>query len=364
MNVLFCESSSNLGGQELQILLQMQLLADNGHRTILACRENSEIAREAARRQLVWQPVAFRSSLHLPSIWAIRNLLRTEHIDAAFCHSGHDCNTLALAARTISRRPLLIRARTYQPGMPKAITYNRLVDKTVVPSEHMRRQILLNPAIKPDRIKVLHPILPLADIRAGASQPLRDDLAKIVNGPGPLIVHAAMLRPEKGHRTILAALPGLRRTFPELRIVFAGQGVELERLQAEVTQLGLDEAVYFAGLMMPVYPLMARADVVIMPSLYEPLGLSQLEALALGVPVAVSNTGGLPETVIHGKTGWVISPGDTAAWETGLTEALSNPTSARKMAMDGRKWVEATYSPEAHLAALLGHLGQYPGNVG
>jgi hypothetical protein len=73
---LFCESSSNLGGQELQILLQRAVLREAGEGSLLACRPGSGIAREATARGLDWRPVAFRNSLHLPSIVALRALIR------------------------------------------------------------------------------------------------------------------------------------------------------------------------------------------------------------------------------------------------------------------------------------------------
>jgi glycosyltransferase involved in cell wall biosynthesis len=102
--------------------------------------------------------------------------------------------------------------------------------------------------------------------------------------------------------------------------------------------------------------LLARADLVIMPSLDEPLGLAHLEALALGIPVAVSDAGGLPETVTHGETGWIWRGGDVAAWRWGLDYVLANPGRARTLAERGRAFVEAVFAPEAHLAALEAQL--------
>ena len=345
---LFSESSKNLGGQELQILLQMRMLQDAGHHAALACRADSGIAREAAARGLRWSASVFRPS----GIVALRRLIREQRVDAAFCHSGHDALYMALAARLLPRRPLLIRVRTYQPGVPKAFGYNVLSDRTLVPSEHMRRRVLANPAIRPERIAVLRPVLPLAEIRAQARLPLPDALAAAVRGRKPLIVHAAMLRPEKGHRTVLEAIAGLRGRYPGLLYVMAGAGPEEAALRRLAAELGLGEAVHFAGLVMPVYPLLALADLVIMPSLDEPLGLAQVEALALGVPVAVSDAGGLPETVEHGRTGWILPAGDVAAWSQGLARALADPLRARAMAEGGRGFVEATFAPERFLEAL------------
>jgi glycosyltransferase involved in cell wall biosynthesis len=348
---LFCESSSNLGGQELQILLQMAALRQSGHEVMLACHPSSAISVEAGVRRLEWTPVTFRNSWHLPSILTLRRLIKARHIDVAFCHSGHDADTLAAATTLLRRRPLLIRARTYQPGLPKAHTYNRMVDRTVVPSEHLRRMILVNTKIRPERIAVLRPIVSVGDIRAASRLPLPEGLSAALRG-APIIVHAAMLRPEKGHGTVLAALVDLLRRYPALRYVMAGSGPEEAALRQQVRRLGLEHNVIFAGFVMPVFPLLARADLVVMPSLDEPLGLAHLEALALGIPVAVSDAGGLPETVTHGETGWIWRAGDVAAWRGGLDYALANPGRARTLAERGRAFVDAVFAPQAHLAAL------------
>jgi glycosyltransferase involved in cell wall biosynthesis len=89
-----------------------------------------------------------------------------------------------------------------------------------------------------------------------------------------------------------------------------------------------------------------------MPSLDEPLGFAQIEALALGVPVVVSDAGGLPETVVHGETGWIVRAGEVEAWAGAITEALSDPVRARAMAQQGRSFVEAHFSPRAYLARV------------
>ena len=359
MRVLFCESSWNLGGQELQILLQMAHLERAGERCVLACRPGSAIAHEATTRGLAWRPVPFRNSLHLPSIAALRALLRDERIQAAVSHSGHDTSCVALAARLLgATRPLLIRVRTYQSGVPKSVTYNRLVDRTLVNSEYLKRRILANAAIRPERVAVLRPMVPIATIRSDACRALPASLASACRGGGPVIVQAAMLRPEKGHRIALEAVAGLRRRYPQLRYVLAGSGAEEAALRQHAKRLGVEAAVHFAGLVMPVAPLLARADLVIMPSLDEPLGLAQLEALALGVPVVVSDAGGLPETVVDGETGWIVPAGDPLALAERMAAVLDDPRRAREMARRGSRFVEAAYAPATHLAALRSEIAK------
>jgi glycosyltransferase involved in cell wall biosynthesis len=133
-----------------------------------------------------------------------------------------------------------------------------------------------------------------------------------------VLLHAAMLRGEKGHLTILQAMNILRDSHPHWRYLVAGEGVARADIEAEIQRLGLQQRVLLAGVVSPVAPLYRRADLLLMPSTYEPLGMSQIEALALHCPVLASNTGGIPETVIHGQTGTLVEAGNAQAWAAQL----------------------------------------------
>ncbi len=362
-SIFFSESSPNIGGQELQLLQQAQALQDAGWMPRILCRPGSRIAEEAAARALPVEALRFRSALDTRSLRRVIALVRQHRPAAIVCHSGHDANVCALAVRAgaalglLRPRPRLLRMRTYQPGKAGAFGYNHLFDASFTPSAALRTQLLRNPRIQPGRIGVLYPGIDFDRIERAAGTPLPPELARRLGGAGPLIVHAAMLRPEKGHAFLLGVVQALLPRFPGLLYVAAGEGVELARLREQARQLGIEEHVHFPGLVQPVAPLIRRADVLVMPSLYEPLGMSQIEALALGVPVVVSEAGGLPETVQHGRSGWVCpapdAPDAQAAWSRALVEVLANPQAARAMAQHGRTQVLAQFAPQANLAALL-----------
>jgi glycosyltransferase involved in cell wall biosynthesis len=352
--ILFTESSNNLGGQELQALQQMVALANKGIKISLACRENSGIAERAALLGLQRVNLPFSNSLHLPSMLTMRRLIQNWRPQAIISHSGHDANITALSASFLSQRPVLVRSRTYQPGRPKAWTYNRFADVTVVPSAELRQQILVNPRIRPERVHVLYPGIDFAGLERAALATLPQNVISWLNQrTGPLVVQAAMLRPEKGHLFMLDVIAQISSRFPGLRYVIAGDGEQRERIAERISALGLLESVLLAGLMNPVAPLLKYADLVVMPSFYEPLGMAQSEALVLGVPVVASMVGGIPETVTDGETGLLVEPGNHDAWATALTWALHNLPRMRQMAQDGGKQVRSRFSVEANSAGLL-----------
>jgi len=157
-------------------------------------------------------------------------------------------------------------------------------------------------------------------------------------GDGPLLVFSGRLEWEKGVHVLLAALPRLRRRHPGLRLVIAGSGTQQAALAARARTLRLGRSAAFAGhLATPeLAALLGAADVAVAPSLYEPFGLVALEAAAAGTPLVVSQTGGLPEFVVHQRTGLLVPSGDSGALAAAITAILDDEVSARRMARAAR----------------------------
>lgn len=363
--IFLTESSKNIGGQELQLLQQARGLKAQGYSPVILCRPGSRIEEEALKQGLRVEQMGFRNAIHPPSVVKLAGLLRKHKPVAVVCHSGHDSNVSALTVHAmntlglLSPRPALLRMRTYQPGPAKAFTYNRLFDYTLAPSKALRDQLLTNPHIDSSRVGVLYPGIDFDQILKDASRDLPKELTArlLQEGTGPILVHAAMLRQEKGHEFMLEVVKELVSQFPRLLYVIAGEGQTREQLEQKVKGLGLADNVFFAGMLKPVAPLLAKATVVVMPSSYEPLGMSQIEALGLEVPVVVSNVGGLPETVQNDVTGKVCLPPHVAGakeqWITALLELLGNPVKSKELAKAGKEAVIAQFGVSSNLDRLL-----------
>jgi glycosyltransferase involved in cell wall biosynthesis len=355
--VLFSESSPNLGGQELQLLAQAVSLPTRGIETLILCRGNSRLAAVAAARGVATVAIPFRNSLHLSSIAGVRRVLKSFRPDAFICHSGHDANNGALAARLVSSRPTLLRARTYQHGQPNAWTYNHLFDRTLVPSMEMRQRLLTNRLIDPQRIHLLYPGIDFAAIERRSQEALPAATAQALAAlPRPLIVQAAMLRPEKGHALMLDVLATLKQRGQIVGFAIAGEGELKEQLQQQIERLGLCQQVAFLGMVDNIPAVYTRAALVVVPSSYEPLGMSQIEALSLGIPVVVSEVGGIPETVRDQETGLIARSGDSAAWTSAIDRALATPESMRALAQAGRADVLRRFGLQTNLDQLINHI--------
>ncbi len=136
---------------------------------------------------------------------------------------------------------------------------------------------------------------------------LREQLGS--NGDRAVIMHVSNFRPVKRVRDIVRIFAKIRTERPAV-LVMVGDGPERTSAEQEARELGVQDDTYFLGKIDVVAPLLASADLFLLPSQSESFGLSALEALACGVPVVASRVGGLPEVVSDGVTGVLRDVGD------------------------------------------------------
>jgi glycogen(starch) synthase len=211
--------------------------------------------------------------------------------------------------------------------------------RVIVCSSFMRDELARLFELSPERVDVVPNGLDADAWRA----PARARLAARARyaGDGPLLVLAGRLVYEKGVHTALAAMPRLRRELPGARLVVAGAGPQEATLRAEARRLG--DAVHWAGFVPAgdLAALLGAADMVLVPSLYEPFGLVALEAAAAGTPLAVADTGGLRDLTFAGAR---FAPDDPAALAGAVAGLLGDRSAARRGAARAQRIVRRDYT--------------------
>ena len=168
----------------------------------------------------------------------------------------------------------------------------------------------------------------------------------------PRVGIVGRLSPEKGIDIGLEVHAAVRRRVPGAALVIAGEGPERERLQAHARRLGVSDSVVWLGYRDDLDDVYRSMSVLLVPSRSEGLPNVALEAFAHGVPVVASAVGGLPEVVSHGRNGFLIRPGDTAAMVEHLISLLDDGDLRSRLGAQGREHVERTFSVQARRAAL------------
>jgi glycosyltransferase involved in cell wall biosynthesis len=179
-------------------------------------------------------------------------------------------------------------------------------------------------------------------------------------GPCPLIVMPGRFVPEKGHEVLLQALSQLETEFPGAELVLAGSGPTEEKVRGEAERLGLARRVRFMGDLprRELFEIERRADVVVVPSLYEGFGLAAAEAMAIGASVVASDVGGLPELIDDGVTGRVAQAGSSEDLAATIRSVLLDKAATLKMADAARTYVGNHFAPKAVSAQTLAFYDQ------
>src|SRR4051794_40819275 len=176
-----------------------------------------------------------------------------------------------------------------------------------------------------------------------------------------LIVCVSRLMPRKGQDTLIRALPSVHAAVPDAALLLVGGGPSRKRLESLATASGVASSVTFTGSVewpsLPAY--YGAGDVFAMPCRtrlggldVEGLGIVFLEAAACGLPVVAGNSGGAPDAVLEGETGYVVDGDSAEAVAERLVALLSSADEARAMGERGREWVSDVWSWDRSVATL------------
>ncbi len=163
-----------------------------------------------------------------------------------------------------------------------------------------------------------------------------------------VIACLARFSPEKGHAVLLdafARLPG------EPVLLLAGDGPTRPDIERESDRLGVQDRIRLLGAVDDVRPVLAAADVAVLPSIAETFSMAMLEAMSMGLPVVGSDVGGMGEAVEPGVTGDLVSPGDPAALAGALERLLADEDGRQRMGMAGRAVVERRFTRKSMVDA-------------
>lgn len=175
-------------------------------------------------------------------------------------------------------------------------------------------------------VQVVHNFVDPAIYDRSLYQPLLREQA----GDRKVLMHISNFRAVKRVRDVVRIFAKVRAELPSI-LVMVGDGPDRQDAEEEAHALGVHADVGFLGRIESVAPLLAGADLFLLPSNRESFGLSALEALASGVPVVGSRAGGLPEVVQHGVTGALCEVGDVVGMAREAVRILGDPVRQRAM---------------------------------
>jgi glycosyltransferase involved in cell wall biosynthesis len=222
--------------------------------------------------------------------------------------------------------------------LPASVRADRVIVSSKAAARRHRRAEVIYPGVRIDQVSTDR-----ETARAGLGP-----------GDGPLIGTVGRLQPWKAQHLLIDAMPQICSLYPEARLVIVGDALGgfsadyPSQLRDRANRLGVSDHVEFLGHRDDVHRLLAAFDVFVTPSVAEPFGIVTVEAMAAGIPVIGTDSGGTPEILSDGA-GLVIPTGDAQAIARSVTALLDDPSRAANIARTGQQRAREVFSIERFL---------------
>jgi len=195
------------------------------------------------------------------------------------------------------------------------------------------RRLLVSDGVEENRLHVIPPGV----IPSLFDGPFEDPFAGVGK---PRVLFVGRLAPQKGVGTLVAAA-GLLED-PSAQILLVGDGPERKALEREAKRIGVADRLHFVGFVtherLPA--VLAHADLLVLPSIYEELGTVLLEAMQAALPIVASKTGGIPEVIEDGVNGMLVPPGDPEALARAIDRLLADRALACRLSEGAQERVK------------------------
>ena len=259
-------------------------------------------------------------SLHIPVVTTIHNMISKSRLNSLkryiYCRISswlynHMSRILAVSetVKEITMRDLKV-----PEGLITVIPNGtRIIDKTSLPSK--------NSILESFKLSPNHPVI---------------------------VMVGRMIPKQKGYEYFVESLPEIVEAISDIQVLIVGDGTIKSELEEKVKGLGITEKCLFTGWVSDPTPLIYASDVVVIPSLWDPLPRTLLESMMVGTPVIGTKVDGIKEVIEDHETGILIPPGNSAAIATAVIGLLTHPDLHKKISVNAEKLAREKYSSIRH----------------
>ncbi|MGE0816597.1 MAG: glycosyltransferase [Vicinamibacterales bacterium] len=341
------------GGQQ-QVLLTVLGLRERGHRAVLVAHPDGVLF-DRAREGDDLVPLATRSEVDLASAWRLARVIALHR--PAIVHA-HDPHAVAMASMALSfgvggAAPTLVASRRVDFHLQRH-SFSRWKYRQVacfIAASNAIAGVLAHDGVARSRIAVVHDGI---DVDRVTAIPAGDIHAEFWFPHGaPVLVNVAALVPHKGQKFLIDAMARVRRRVVDAQLVILGEGELRAPLEQQIRELDLAKHVVLAGFREDVLALTKSADLFVMSSVTEGFGSTLLDAMAMGLAVAGTTAGGIPEAVDDGVTGLLVPPGNPDALADAIVRLLQDPPLRARMGEAGRRRVREQFGVDRLVEGTL-----------
>ncbi|TGD80693.1 glycosyltransferase family 4 protein [Hymenobacter wooponensis] len=348
--------SDSLGGLEINTIKFSGWMRERGWPITLLVPPHSPLAEWASREQLAYITVAARrKSLAVVTAWRLAQYLRAHSIRILLVTQNKDLGFVALLKLLMGKELRVVYQQHMQIGIPKRDWFHTqrfaMLDAWLSPLPGLARQVTEMTRYNPARVHVVPLGIVLQRfIQPGLTQAQAREQLQLPAGTALLGV-LGRFDDGKGQDFVLDVLHTLRTEHQQpVELVLMGELTRNEgdaywqQLQSQIQQLGLEQQVHIRPFSPQTEVFYRAIDVFVLASVSETYGMVTIEAMAAGLPVVASATGGTLEIVQDGQTGLLYPLRNVEACVQQVLKCLQQPTFRQELGQSASRRAQAEYS--------------------
>jgi len=350
INLLYLINSFDIGGAEKAMSKIVSGLDKEKYNiTVVALKMGSgQIVPEIEKSGIETVNLEAKNKFDFRIIFKLYKLLKDKKVDILWCSLFHATFLGRITGRLL-KIPIIINwehnERFY--GFFR-VFLNKITslfsDIIVADSEKVALQVKNQLKIPFQKIKVI-PICGL-DI---------NNYFKIINKRNKskcIVGSVGMLNEQKGYSYLIKSAKIVIQKYSKTEFIIAGEGSSRSKLEQLISESNLTNSLKLLGYQSDIPKILSKVDIYVQPSLWEGLCITVIEAMASGLPVIASDVGGVSESVVNGRTGFLVPPKDPEILAKKIIHLIKNPNLRKEMGENGRKIAEKKYSTDKMMAKI------------
>jgi glycosyltransferase involved in cell wall biosynthesis len=353
LKILHICSSRAWGGGEMSAVKLAKSFQDRGHKIFFAAHSKGKIIEECRLHRIQTFTMQLLRNIDPLSSFKIRKTILKYKIDIVHVHLSRDLVHVYLSLMMMPNPPRIILQKQVSSKVIKKDLLHRLiysrVSKIFVLSNFLRDNILDTCPVNEKIVSVIPG--GINEELYNVEMDVRSKIRKELGIPEDVLVIGSITRIDraKGLTELVNAFASLPVALNKCRLVIVGEPTyNEEEYNLELKQLikdcRIDDRVIFTGYRKDIPQLLSAFDIFALPSYEEAFGYVYIEAMAAGLPVIATNSGGALDVISNGETGFLIPPKDIVLLKDALTRLLSDHQLRKDFGVRSKKMVHDKFS--------------------
>lgn len=317
-------------------------LQAKGHEVVIGCSPRSVICQNAVAQGLPVAPLSFKTDFDVPGFFRLWRLLKQYRIEIVVCGQNKDTKIAAVAARLMGGVSVIARhgLQLIRKKWKYKFIFTKCIQGVITNSASIKKVYDDYGWFPKDFVKVIYNGYTAPEQVTGFDYRNHYELSK----DAVVIVSTGRLAKQKGYEVLIEAAEMARDQCKNWVIFIAGRGKLEKKLKRKVKASHLSGYVHFLGFMADVVPYVKGADLFVLPSFYEGMPNSVMEAMGLGKCCVVTAVNGNNELIRNDIEGVLIPSGDARALFEGIEKVADDPQLLETMGLNALKRLSDSFS--------------------